>query len=147
MSSSDLSTLTALKLEQFQRARTELSSKFDSFSSAIKPLPADCDEIAKSIKKLKESVQGFNNVLDSSPRLPDNAFPNRYRILLPLHQINTLSEQSLPLIRLYRRVCLEHSREALQLYERVQRKVEVILRTSEDIEPACSDFLTSPLAQ
>ncbi len=104
-------------------------------------LPSDCDTALETIERLQKSIQLFNSLLDASQYLPEPVISSRYSILFSLHYLDEVSYKLLLLLRTYREVCLDSSRETEHLHRQILRNLEAIMETGEKVEPASQALL------
>jgi hypothetical protein len=92
-----------------------------------------CDLLKTSIINLRKPVEDFCRLLDPHSDLPMEVVPFRYSLIMALHRIDYLANDLVIIITLYRKVCHTTSRSMLLRRQEINRKLDELTKTIEDI--------------
>ncbi|HEY6284428.1 MAG TPA: hypothetical protein VIX20_02090 [Ktedonobacteraceae bacterium] len=138
---------------QAKRCRRQLKDTWASvsdmcnlFSQEEDIWPNQCNHVRNSLLKLGNPLQSFYELLDTD-RLPAEAIPFRYSLIIPLHHIDNLMDELILLITAFRAVCRTSSRDAMIRRREIQRKLGELEQGIEDILQNVDRMLIQVLTQ
>lgn len=132
-------------LDAICKARDGLANKQQLWDVKERLRPAECDDMMSKLRTFRESVRSFAELLKDGSKLPDGAASKRYKIFVSLSYTEEHIKQVIPLLSLFRTVCLETSRETYELLEEIRYKISRLLRVSDALEPETREMLTKTM--
>jgi hypothetical protein len=129
-------------LDAICEARRLLVEEQKRLEAKTRLRPAECDMISSSLRTLLEAVRNFEEFLKAGDNLPQNAIPKRYKVFVSLNYTERHIQQIFPLLTSFRKICMQSSQESYKMLDELRRKVKILVRVSEALEPETKEMLT-----
>jgi hypothetical protein len=129
-------------LDAIRKARRLLVEEQNRLEAKTRLKPAECDTLSSSLRALLEAVRNFEELLKDGSNLPQSAAPKRYKVFISLNYTGRLIQQILPLLASFRKICLQSSQDSYKMLDELRRKVNILVRASEALEPESKEMLT-----
>jgi hypothetical protein len=139
------SVASQLRLDNFmdrvQKHRTDIAASqgsvlyaLDLFSESEGVWPDNCDQVIDAMRKMGEPIREFCGLLDSHTQLPVAVSPLRFPLMKTLYHVDELVNELSLLLTIFRPVCRIPSRKVFTQRREIQRKLESLAQSLEEID-------------